>query len=278
MTATTDHIHLKAYLDRIGYAGPLEPTPTLLEAFVQCHIAAIPFENINVLLGRGVDLAPSAVDRKLLIDHRGGYCFEHASLMRRALEAVGFDVRQYLGRVWVKGFDRPAPPATHAALKVEKDNQSWLVDVGFGGFLPNRPLRWRLDTPQSTDYGEYRLSETRVGYLLESLYKDQWSPLYELLDFHWQAVDFKVANHYTATHPDSRFRRRLQVARTERTARTTLADNRLKRVSIDGVRDEIVLDAAGLADALARHFGLPVATDWEPLLEMVVESADTPSG
>lgn len=270
-----DDINLQAYLQRIGYAGPLDPGFDLLATLVERHLANIPFEAIDVMLGRGVDLDPAAIDHKLLEGHRGGYCFEHASLMRRALRAIGFSVRQNLGRVWNHGsLDGPTPAATHACLKVEADGRAWLVDVGFGGNTPDQPLAWQPDIPQATRYNTYRLVETRDGLRLESRLQDRWSPLYEILDFHWQPVDFKLANHYTATFPTSHFRHRLGVALTEPQVRTTLSGNRLRQRMVDGTHSESTLDVPGLADALATRFGLPVADDWTPLLERVVAETD----
>jgi N-hydroxyarylamine O-acetyltransferase len=271
MTTIAGPIDLPAYLERIGYAGPLEPDPNLLAEFVQRHMATIPFEVVDVMLGRGVELVPAAVDRKLLTGRRGGYCFEHASLMRRALQAVGFTAEQHLARVWVDGDldNDPPPPATHTSLQVEAGGALWLVDVGFGGFMPNKPLAWRPDVPQETDFGTFRLTGTGDGFMLESWYQERWAPLYEILDFSWQEADFKVANHYTATHPDSHFRHVLMASLTKPHGRTTLAGNRLKRLGLDGSREERLLDADGLAECLATAFGLPVEDAWMPLLKQV---------
>ncbi|MCX5740953.1 MAG: arylamine N-acetyltransferase, partial [Proteobacteria bacterium] len=76
MTAPTS-LDLDAYFARIGYAGERAPTRATLYAIVHAHVGAIPFENIDVLLGRRVDLAPAAIVQKLVHDRRGGYCFEH---------------------------------------------------------------------------------------------------------------------------------------------------------------------------------------------------------
>ncbi|GAB3681185.1 arylamine N-acetyltransferase family protein [Salinisphaera aquimarina] len=270
-----DAIDLPAYLERIGYHGPLVPTPELLATLVERHMAAIPFEAIDVLLDRGVDLAPSAVDTKMLAGQRGGYCFEHASLLRRALLAIGFPVESHLARVWVHGgLEAPVPAATHASLKVSAGERLWLVDVGFGGFMANQPLVWQPDTPQQTRFGAFRITETAHGFMVESQHRGRWSPLYEILDFDWQPVDFEMANHYVAEHPASHFRHELMVARTQGDSRSTLAGNRLKIASVDGACDERRLDADGLADALATVFGLPVAADWRPLLERVAAGTD----
>ena len=69
-------IDLDAYFARIGYRGPREPTLAALSAIVLAHVQAIPFENLDVLLGRPIDLTPEALERKLIHARRGGYCFE----------------------------------------------------------------------------------------------------------------------------------------------------------------------------------------------------------
>lgn len=186
---TQADIDLQTYLDRIGYTGSRDITLDVLSALLKQHMAMIPFEALDVLLDRGVDLNPAAVDDKMLSRHRGGYCFEHTSPLRRALQAIGFDVRQHLARVWIGGNPEQDPPrpASHTSLAVTVGGACWLVYAGFGGFTP---------TAIDTNYGAYRLRETRDGTLLESRFQDQWAPLYEVLDFNWQAVDFKVANHF----------------------------------------------------------------------------------
>jgi len=70
-----DAIDLSAYLARIRYTGPLRPTPDVLAKLIERHMATIPFEAIDVMLGRGINLSPERVDRKLLARRRGGYCF-----------------------------------------------------------------------------------------------------------------------------------------------------------------------------------------------------------
>ncbi|MDA3921183.1 MAG: arylamine N-acetyltransferase [Salinisphaera sp.] len=127
------------------------------------------------------------------------------------------------------------------------------------------------------DHGVCRLSETRDGYLLESWFQDQWAPLYEVLDFNWQAADFKVANHFTATHPDSHFRNELMVALTGYQGCTTLTGNRLKNMAIDGLREERYLGASKLAEVLDTGFGLSVEPDWQPLLKRVATDTEAPS-
>src|SRR5699024_9454659 len=107
----------------------------------------------------------------------------------RALQTIGFSVEQHLARVCLNSNPAKDPPhpATHTSLQVETEGRLWLVDVGFGGYMPNVPIKWQPLVPQQTDFGIFRLSETRDGFLLEFQYREQWRPLYEILDFNWQA-------------------------------------------------------------------------------------------
>jgi len=83
-------LDLHAYLERIGYDGPVEPTLEVLDALHLAHATTIPFENIDILLGRPIRLDLPSLQDKLVRDRRGGYCFEHNTLFAAALEAVGF--------------------------------------------------------------------------------------------------------------------------------------------------------------------------------------------
>ena len=92
-------IDLEAYFSRIGYSGPREPTLDTLRALHWHHPLAIPFETLDPLLGRPVRLELGALERKLVAERRGGYCFEQNLLFAHALEALGFAVTKLVGRV-----------------------------------------------------------------------------------------------------------------------------------------------------------------------------------
>src|SRR5438552_5613549 len=122
---------LDAYLARIGYTGPREPTPAVLEAVHLAHATHIPFENLDIQLGRPILLDLASLQAKLVHGRRGGYCFEQNTLFAAALEQLGFRVTRLAARVRI-GATRLSP-RTHMTLKVDVDEGSWLADVGFGG-------------------------------------------------------------------------------------------------------------------------------------------------
>src|SRR5690349_7302660 len=91
-----DALNLDAYFARIGYSGSREPTLAVLRTLQLQHVMAVPFENLDVLLGRRISIAPAAISRKIIEERRGGYCFEQNSLFRDVLSAMGFTVTPLL--------------------------------------------------------------------------------------------------------------------------------------------------------------------------------------
>src|SRR5262249_30740485 len=124
-------LDLDAYLTRINQVGPLAPTQQVLERLHLAHTTHIPFENLNVLLGRPIRLDLDSLQAKLVRDRRGGYCFEQNTLFASVLEQIGFRVTRLAARVRL-GAHRLLP-RTHMLLRVDVDGQPWLADVGFGG-------------------------------------------------------------------------------------------------------------------------------------------------
>jgi N-hydroxyarylamine O-acetyltransferase len=217
---------LDAYLARVGYDGPRAPTLALLRDLTAAHTQSIPFENLDVLLGRRIDLALDAVFDKLVRQRRGGYCFEQNSLFLHVLTALGFEARPLSARVRI---DRPrdyTPPRTHMFVRVELEGASWLTDVGVGALSLTAPLRFG-DGLQETPHEPRRL--VREG--------DRW--------FHQARLG-------------DDFLSRLIVARAAPGGRRiTLLNRELKLRDRDGHAERRALDSPQtLLAVLAEQFGL----------------------
>lgn len=259
---------LDAYCARIGYTGPRTPTLDTLRALQQLHPATIPFEAIDVLLDRPILLSTEAVDAKLLQARRGGYCYEQNSLFQRVLCAMGFQVAPLIAQVhWMIGPEARQRPRTHMMLRVTVDDQPWLCDVGFGSCVLTGPIRFDLQTPQSTPHERFRLTPVGNEHLLEVQLGDDWAPVYLISPAPCRDGDYLMANYYSSTYPESHFRRDLIVARTTLEARNTLLRNRLTIRRTDGSSERRFLSAAELERTLAQVFLLPVAPEWRPMIE-----------
>ncbi len=204
-------LEVGAYLARVGYAGPVEPTAALLRALVAAHLTHIPFENLDPLMGIPVaNLDAESLAAKMVRRARGGYCFEQNGLFGYALSALGFAVEPLTARVvWTHpdGLDAPPSPLTHQALavRIPGDPRRFFVDVGFGGQTLTAPLEFVSGAVQPTPNEPYRIGVRGEEYFLETLIGDAWQPLYIFADVPRPAIDLQVGSWYVSTHPESPF-------------------------------------------------------------------------
>jgi N-hydroxyarylamine O-acetyltransferase len=122
---------LDAYFGRIRYTGPRKADLATLTALHRAHVLAVPFENLDVQLGRPPSLDPDAIFSKLVTARRGGWCYEQNGLFARALAALAFPVTRMSGGV-MRALRGEASMGSHLCLKVQADGADWLADVGFG--------------------------------------------------------------------------------------------------------------------------------------------------
>jgi N-hydroxyarylamine O-acetyltransferase len=214
MSATGWEVHrldLDAYLGRIGYTGSLDRTEQTLKALHRAHVAAIPFENLDVILGRGVDIDLDRIVDKLVRCRRGGYCYEHGLLFAAALERLGYRLTRILARTGDPAQD--PRPRSHLLSVVELDGQRWLADVGFGsGLLEPVPLVSGGTYPQG-DW-TYRVTRGDDGYWrLADRRGSGWVTIISIAEEWTYPVDVAVANHHTSTAPTSPFVQRPIVVR-----------------------------------------------------------------
>ncbi len=258
--------NLDAYFKRIAYDGPRTPSIHLLMAICAGHAANIPFENIDTLMGRTPDLSPEALRGKLLASRRGGYCFEHNTLLADVLRALGMEVTPLSARVvWMASADTPSPARLHMLLKVAlpaaKDTPL-IVDAGFGGQLIDAPLLLAPDVVQRTGMGMMRIIRDDDVHTVETKLPHGWAPMYRFTLEPHQAVDYEPLNWFVATHPLSIFRHNLLVQRVGAEGRISVLNDRYIRISPEGAQEERrIEDAADLERVLEQGFGitLPVS-------------------
>ncbi|MFM1886308.1 MAG: hypothetical protein RL026_1465 [Pseudomonadota bacterium] len=202
------------WLARIGHGGGLQPRLETLAALHQAHVLAVPFEHLDALRGRVPSLTLPDLQRKLVEERRGGWCFEHAAFLQAQLQALGFEVTVLPAAVLWEQPPQARPAAEHAVLQVALDGQDWLVDAGFGRLTLTAPLRLEAGPEQGTPHGRYRLLAEPDGLLrVEALLDRGWAPLYRLARRAWAAADWLGVNARLARHADSRFRQHLFLAR-----------------------------------------------------------------
>lgn len=268
-------VDLASYRRRIGYSGPLIPTLDTLAELQRLHIAAIPFEAIDVLLGKGADIGPEAVDAKLLSGKRGGCCLEQNLLFARVLNQIGFKTDILMGRVFRGSPPSDPQPRTHLVTCVTIEGQQWLADVAFGAYVPPRPLSIDLESAQTTQFDTYRIVRTSNGISLEMLIGARWECLYWLSMDPVFPSDLMMANWYVSANPNSPFRCQLIAARTTPSARFALLQNRLTTHFPNGRRKQSILSAVEIESALSELFGIEVVPSWRPVLERAAVAGES---
>jgi len=244
---------LAAYLQRIGFAGQAgAPSLPVLSGLVAAHMRTIPFENLDVLVGRPIALDLDAVVAKLVGANRGGYCFEHATLFAAMLSELGFTVSSHLARVVLAG-PRDAAPLTHMFNLVTLPEGRFVVDPGFGGPAACVPVLLAETGAQAAGHW---LAQEDGEWVLRTRLDGQVTDLWVTALTPDRPVDFAVSSHFVATHPGSIFVQNLMLNRFTEGGRVSVMNDSLSVV--EGDRREMVTipSAAALSDALGRHFGI----------------------
>ena len=221
---------------------------------MRAHMTAIPFENLDVLLGRGIRVDLDGVFAKLVTAGRGGYCFEHGTLFQAALRALGVDANAHAARVLLVT-PKAEAPRTHMFLTVAVGDATWVLDPGFGGPGPIVPVP--LVEGQEVRHGRdaHRMVRRDGEWVLEGMVNGAMAPLWTSPLAPEQPVDFALANHYVSTFPDSPFVTRLMIRAITPDGRVS-AMNRDVTVLRDGVAGKHQLaDRVQLRALLAEHFG-----------------------
>jgi N-hydroxyarylamine O-acetyltransferase len=272
-------IDLSAYFRRIGIERPAAPNLAALKAIHLAHPAAIPFENLDPLLGRPPKLAPAALQAKIVEGRRGGYCFEQNAVLREVLTGLGFSLTALAGRVvWGQPPDAPLRPRSHMLLKVDLPEGAFIADVGFGGFIATAPLRLEPGLIQETPNGRMRITETDGLFAVEGELPGGFAPAYRFDLMPHLPIDYEPLNWFTATNPASIFPRNLMAERATPELRASLLNDRLT-LRRPGEEPEArrILDAADFATVMSQVFLIDLPASAEEVFARVPQGLEGPA-
>ncbi len=246
-----------AYLARIGYEGALTPAIETLRGLHLAHVMTVPFENLDIHLGRPISLDPADLFRKIVVDRRGGYCFELNGLFALLLEDLGFAVTRLAARVSFEA--EGVRPRSHQLLKVQLGEAAWIADVGFGGHGLLEPLRMADGEVEQQGADQFRLiAQGEGGYLLQYESEPVWTNLYSFALDPWLPIDYAFANYYHSHSPDSHFMQRRICTMPTPEGRKTLIDGLLKLRGRGGTQELQVTSEDEERQLLQQHFGLTI--------------------
>jgi len=257
---------VSSYLKRIGYSGPLEPSAGVLTELQKRHVMSVPYENFDILAQRPVSLELQDVFEKIVVQGRGGYCFELNRIFAALLRELGFEVVDYVARFWRDEAQTP-PKHRHHVLGVRAATRTeWLLsDVGVGGVVPRLPLRIVADLEQPQGVECYRFErDLRFGLKLLERRKGAWSCYYSFREEPQELNDFEFAHYWCQHAPQSPFRKAAIACVHTPLGRNTLAGSEFRFFINRSVETFTPQTPEAFRAALETHFGirLPVDFGW----------------
>jgi N-hydroxyarylamine O-acetyltransferase len=250
---------VQAYLDRIGYDGPLDCSAEVLAELQERHLHTVPYENLDIVNRVPLSLEIADLYDKIVVRRRGGYCFELNALFSWLLQELGYPVISYMARFW-RDEPNPPPKRRHHVLKVGAGSNFYLCDVGVGGIVPRRPilLAELLEHEQGDEI--YRLErDAEFGWMLCELKRGQWCRLYSFTEEPQLPKDFIMATYWCENAPDSIFIKDAMVAVRTKDGRNSIAGNEFRIFTPGGVRAFIPQTKEEYDEALRTHFGIVLA-------------------
>jgi arylamine N-acetyltransferase len=259
-----DRLNLDGYLKRLGVTAR-EPSPEALAELHEAHVRTFTFDNIDVLLGRHPGVSLDDIQQKFVVRGRGGYCFEHSTIVAAALERLGYQVRRHLSRVGDP--DAGAQQGrTHMVVEVVLEGQRLLCDPGFGMSLL-RPIPM-IDGAED-DYlpgWRYRLRRTDAGHwALHRRREEGWEVTHTTDELEVKPVDVVIGHHYTSTFPGSHFTTGLILAKHLPGRHVTVTHESLT-VRTPGEPTEHRPLRGGEIEEWLTTLGVPLTSDEEALL------------
>jgi N-hydroxyarylamine O-acetyltransferase len=246
---------LQKYLKRLQLDISVKNDFTTLQSLHRAQAFSIPFENFNVHLKHPIPLDIQSLFKKLILNNRGGYCYELNILFCELLREIGFDVTPLIGRP-LYGYNNAIRPKTHMVLKVKTQGKEYLCDLGFGGrgLIEPMELVFHQECEQFGD--TFKLVPHPEGYELQTKVEDNWVSLYSFDLTEQKYIDFELANFFNMHSPDSRFTQQVICAMPTETGRILLLDKEFKTnkankpVSSHTEYDQILSENFGISQAL----------------------------
>lgn len=203
---------IELYLERIGMKKSEKPDLEYLFELHKAHIAHIPFENIDIMVSKAINLNREALFEKIIINKRGGVCSELNTLYNWLLESLGYQVRSYSSRIIAK--TAPLQPRSHRIIAVEINGEKYLTDVGFNYEHHRIPLKIEENLVQDDGECQYKLlRDDFFGWIMmQNRPEEGWRQKLGFTEDPCIDLDFVQATFFAENHQDSRINKHLKVS------------------------------------------------------------------
>ncbi len=240
-------------LDRIGYGGPTAPSLEVLADLQRCFLLSVPFENLDIQLGRSLSLASDDLYRKIVLRRRGGFCYECNGLFHDLLAALGYRVKYASARMAIG--PQIGQEYDHMVLLVTLE-EDYLVDVGNGQSC-REPLALGSARIARSEGVEYRVDSHGSGWALSFRGADSdWAPRFLFDTVPRERSEFEPMCHYHQTSPDSPFTRAALATIATPEGRISLTGRRVTETRGAERRENELTSQAQISECLRRDFGI----------------------
>lgn len=251
---------IKRFLNRVKYSGTVEPDLSTLTDLQQAFLLSVPFENLDIHLGKKISLSSENLFEKIVLRRRGGFCYECNILFTDLLEALGYKIQYLSARMVIE--DNVGPEFDHMVLLVTlgHDDQ-YLVDVG-NGQSARKPLRIDGTNNAVSEGRTYRVGT--LGNDCALIFKENdlhWTPRYLFTLKPRMREDFEDMCRYHQTSVESHFTQHRLVTIATQKGRVSLTDMQLSITSESGTQERKLRSEKEYSATLERYFGI-ILNDW----------------
>ncbi len=239
-----------SYLHLLGLSAPISADLTFLEQLQFAHLHSIPFENLDIHRGVPIVLELDHLFQKIVVQKRGGFCYELNGLLFGLLKALGYDCWLVSARVY-EGPRKYSPVLDHMAIVVQIDGELYLTDVGFGDFS-RRPILIQQNSPTVDQERTYEVDRYYQYYRVKLLQTSGTVPeyIFKLKAYDWQ--DFQNRSLFHQTNSKSHFQKGPVITKLTEQGRVTLTNQKLiLHGETQAIKEQTTFEAL-----LQKHFGL----------------------
>lgn len=249
-------LDVQAYLERIQFEGPLDGSVETLAKLQECHIHTVPYENLDILRGVPLSLEIPDLYEKIVINKRGGFCFELNALFSWLLRELGYEVTDFFARFW-RDEPNPPPKRRHHVLKVKAEDRYFLCDVGVGGIVPRRPIEMIEGLVQQQGEEFYKVEKVNFyGWMLYEKKNGEWREIFSFTEEPQLLKDFITTSYWCEHAPESIFRQSAMVFIRTKNGRNTIAGDEFRIYTEDGMHTFVPATEEEYHSALKQYFGI----------------------
>ncbi|PKG41555.1 arylamine N-acetyltransferase family protein [Psychroflexus sp. MES1-P1E] len=247
---------ISQYLKRIDFQGATSIDEDVLFKLQKKHLLNIPFENLDIHYGKKINLSIDEIYQKIIIDKRGGFCYELNGLFHYLLKQIGFNAKLISARVHTKNGEY-SPEYDHLAIIVNIENNEYLVDVGFGKFSLE-PLQLQTTERIEDAFGQFKFDKHDINYYrINEIINNNLIPQYIFRDKERKFQEFEERCKFHQTSNNSHFTKKKLISIAKKDGRITLNNSQLKYTRL-GIEEEIEFKENEFETKLKQYFDIEI--------------------